>query len=97
MDMEHERQHPHSHLFTLRLWEETLDEGKAEWRGRVQALSSGETAFFRDWPGLVATLTRLIAKSAAAAEEARSETQRTVEDDAPEVKSDYCDGTRGMV
>ena len=86
MDMEHERQHPHSHLFTLRLWEETLGEGKAEWRGRVQALASGETAFFRDWPGLVTTLTRLIAKSTAAAEEAPSETQRTVEDDAPESK-----------
>ena len=97
MDIEHERQHPQSHLFTLRLWEETLGEGQAKWRGRVQALASGETVFFRDWPGLVTTLTRLISKSTATAEEAPSETQRTVEDDAPEVKSDYCDGTRGMV
>jgi hypothetical protein len=79
MDMEHERQHPQSYLFTLRLWEETLGEGQAEWRGRVQALASGETAFFRDWTGLVATLTRLIAKSAAAAEVARSESQLTDE------------------
>ena len=62
MDTEQERQHPTSHLFTLRLWEEALGEGKVEWRGRVQAVSSGETAFFRDWPGLVASLTRLLAR-----------------------------------
>jgi hypothetical protein len=86
MDIEHERQHPHSHLFTLRLWEEVLGEGKAEWRGRVQALASGETAFFRDWPGLVATLTRLIAKSAGAAEGVPAEAQRTDEDNAMENK-----------
>ena len=86
MDMEHERQHPLSHLFTLRLWEESLGEGKAEWRGRVQALASGETAFFRDWPGLVTTLTRLIAKPTAAAEEAPPEAQRTAEEDETESK-----------
>jgi hypothetical protein len=60
MNTEQERQHPTLHLFTLRLWEEALGEGKAEWRGRIQELSSGETVFFRDWPGLVATLTRLV-------------------------------------
>ena len=83
MDMEHERQHPHSHLFTLRLWKEMLGEGKSEWRGRVQALASGETAFFRDWPGLVTTLTRLIA-SRPRLPRRRRPTQRTAEDDAPE-------------
>jgi hypothetical protein len=84
MDMEHERQHPYSHLFTLRLWEEVLGEGKTEWRGRVQELASGETAFFRDWPGLVATLTRLIAKSAAATEGVPAESQRMDKVDATE-------------
>ncbi len=59
MDTQIERQHPHSHRFTLRIWEEALGEGKAEWRGRVQEIDSGETAFFRDWPGLIATLTRM--------------------------------------
>ncbi len=67
MDTEQE-QHPHSHLFTLRVWEETLGEGKAEWRGRVQEVASGETLFFRDWPGLIATLRRLIARSDLTAE-----------------------------
>jgi hypothetical protein len=60
VDTKQERQHPHAHLFTLRVWEETLGEGEAEWRGRVQELSSGETAFFRGWSGLIATLTRLL-------------------------------------
>jgi hypothetical protein len=97
MDMEHERQHPQSHLFTLRLWEEALDEGKAEWRGRVQELASGETAFFRDWPGLVATLSRLIAKSAAAAEVVPSGSQRADEVDALESVEGYCQGTLDVV
>lgn len=56
-------QHPLSHLFTLRVWEEDLGGGRAEWRGRVQEVTSGETLFFRDWPGLIATLRRLIAKT----------------------------------
>ncbi len=64
MDTEQGRQHPQSHLFTLRLWEETLGEGEAEWRGRVQEVVTGETVFFRDWPGLVATLRRLVARQA---------------------------------
>ncbi len=64
MDTEQE-QHPHSHLFALRVWEESLGEGNTEWRGRVQEVNSGETLFFRDWPGLIATLRRLIGKTKA--------------------------------
>lgn len=60
MDTNQERQHPHAHLFTLRVWDEALGEGEAEWRGRVQEVSSGETGFFQGWTGLVATLTRLL-------------------------------------
>ena len=59
-------QHPQSHLFTLRIWEEALGEGKAEWRGRVHDVANGETLFFRDWPALISTLQRLIAQTAAA-------------------------------
>lgn len=81
MDMEHEQQHPHSHLFTLRLWEEALGEGKAEWRGRVQEIASGETAFFRGWPGLIATLTRLVLKPAAVREGMPAGPQNADEDD----------------
>jgi hypothetical protein len=81
MDMEHEQQHPHSRRFTLRLWEEALGEGNTEWRGRVQEITSGETAFFRDWPGLVATLTRLVAKPAPVHEGMPVDPRRADEDD----------------
>ena len=64
--MEHEQQHPRAHLFTLRLWQEELGGGESEWRGRVQDVTSGEAAFFRDWPGLAATVQRLAASACAA-------------------------------
>ncbi len=80
MDMEQEQQHPHSHLFTLRRWEVALGEGNAEWRGRVQEIASGETTFFRDWPGLVATLSRLVAKPVPLHEAMPADLQRPDED-----------------
>jgi len=76
MDTEEQRQHPHAHLFTLRVWEEALGEGKVEWRGRVQEITTGETAFFRDWPGLVATLSRLLTRPGGAEEVKPPERQR---------------------
>ena len=45
-----------SHLFTVRLWAEAIDEGMAEWRGKVQHVISGETHYFRDWNDLTAYL-----------------------------------------
>jgi len=45
-----------SHLFTLRLWVETLDDEQVEWRGQLHYVLSGETRYFRDWPTLVALL-----------------------------------------
>ncbi len=67
--MDHEQLHPRPYLFTLRLWQEELGQGQVEWRGRVQNVAGGETAFFRDWPGLVATLQRLVATTGAVREE----------------------------
>ena len=61
--MEPEQHHPELHIFTLRLWHEELGQGQAEWRGRVQDVSNGETLFFRDWPGLVTTVQRLVETS----------------------------------
>ncbi len=80
MNMEQE-QHPHSHLFTLRVWEEALGEGKAEWRGRVHQVASGETLFFRDWAGLIATLRRMIAKTEAARQSDPGQPMLTHEND----------------
>jgi hypothetical protein len=68
-----EPQHPQPHLFTLRVWQEDLGSGEAEWRGRVQNVASGDTVFFRDWPGLVSTLQRLVAMTPGACEEAPAE------------------------
>jgi hypothetical protein len=50
--------HPlqHSHLFTIRLWTETLGDGQVERRGWVQYVLSGERQHFRDWPTLLAYL-----------------------------------------
>jgi hypothetical protein len=52
-----------SHLFTLRIWAEPLDEDQVEWRGKVQHVSSGETHYFRDWSTLVALLLAMLPKS----------------------------------
>jgi hypothetical protein len=59
-DMEQEEQQPRSRLFTIRLWQEELGAGHAEWRGRVQDISTGTAAYFRDWPGLIAVLSRMV-------------------------------------
>jgi hypothetical protein len=58
--MEQEPQHPGSHLFTVRLWQEELGGGQAEWRGRAHDIETGEAAYFRDWTGLIAVLSRLL-------------------------------------
>lgn len=39
----------HSHLFTLRVWYETLDAEQREVRIQVRHVLSGETRYFRDW------------------------------------------------
>lgn len=54
MDLDVEPPHSASHLFTIRLWRETLDATQSEWRGRVVHARSGETRYFRDWAALLA-------------------------------------------
>ncbi len=58
--MEQEPQHRGSRLFTVRLWQEELGGGRSEWRGRAQDIVTGTAAYFRDWPGLIAALSRLL-------------------------------------
>jgi hypothetical protein len=53
-----DRNLPRSHLFTVRLWTESLGNGQFEQRARVQHVLSGERRYFRDWP----TLVRYLAK-----------------------------------
>jgi hypothetical protein len=48
-----------SQLFMLRLWQEDLGSGEADWRGKVQHVNSGEAIYFRDWHTLEDFLEKL--------------------------------------
>ncbi len=41
-----------SHLFTVRLWQEQMDNQQMEVRGKVRHVLSGETRYFRHMTGL---------------------------------------------
>jgi hypothetical protein len=56
-------QQPRSYLFTVRLWLEELGNGKSEWRGKVQQVTSGEVRYFRDWSTLIVFLQMLLPPS----------------------------------
>ncbi|GHO79664.1 hypothetical protein KSD_74350 [Ktedonobacter sp. SOSP1-85] len=49
-----------SHLFTVRVWEEEIEPGVSELRGKVQLLISGEVRYFRGWTALVPLLVALL-------------------------------------
>ena len=51
--MDTDQRYPSTHLFTLRVWLEDLDDGQSEPRGKVQHVLSGEARYFRDWDTLV--------------------------------------------
>ncbi len=70
--MDQDQLHPHSHLFTVRLWAEKIGEGRTEWRGRVQHVTSGEAYYFRDWPTLIAHLLKMLPQAESQPEESRA-------------------------
>ena len=45
-----------THLFTVRIWRELLDDERREIRGRVEHVPSGEWRHFRSWKDLRAFL-----------------------------------------
>lgn len=49
-----------SHLFTLRIWPETLDDDRLEWRGQLKYLPTGETFYFRDWSQVQELIQRFV-------------------------------------
>ena len=49
-----------SHLFTLRLWAETLEEDQVEWRGRLHHVTTDEVRYFNDWPSLIPVLLTML-------------------------------------
>ena len=72
MDTGHQQQQ--SHLFTVRLWLEDLGDGRAEWRGQLQHVLSGETHYFRQWETLLALLLAMLPPAVAdSAPDARNE------------------------
>ena len=55
-------QHPRSHLFTVRVWQEDLGEGQTEWRGQVHLVTSGDVRYFREWSTLAPLLVTMLAE-----------------------------------
>ena len=51
---------PHSHLFTVRLWQEALGNDAYEVRMQVRHVLSGEIRYFREWLALVAYLRKIV-------------------------------------
>jgi hypothetical protein len=49
-----------SYFFTLRLWRVEAADGRAEWRGQLRHVLSGESRYFHGWPALVASLDALL-------------------------------------
>lgn len=58
--MEPEKLTRPSHLFIVRVWQTTLDNGQAEWRGQVNYVFSEERRYFRDWESLVTHLLSML-------------------------------------
>jgi hypothetical protein len=61
MSMETSERHPRSHLFTVKVWKETVGTERSEWRGKVQLFTSGDVRYFREWVGLVPLLRSMLA------------------------------------
>jgi hypothetical protein len=61
--MEKPNVRPHSHLFTVRVWEEDIGTEQREWRGKVQLFPSGDVRYFREWAALAALLHTMLSES----------------------------------
>ncbi len=49
-----------SHLFVIRIWAQEIEDGRTEWRGRVQYVPTGEVHYFREWPAMLAIVQRML-------------------------------------
>lgn len=43
----------YTHLFVIRIWAQDIENGRREWRGRVQHVPSGEVHYFREWADML--------------------------------------------
>ena len=60
--MEKTDQHPRSHLFTVRVWQEEVGQDLREWRGKVQLITDGNVRYFRGWEELVPLLLSMLSE-----------------------------------
>ena len=60
--MEKADQHPRSHLFTVRVWQEEVGKDKTEWRGKVHLITTGNVRYFRGWEALVPLLLTMLSE-----------------------------------
>ncbi len=51
---------PPTVLFTLRFWQETLDDTRSEWRGEVKNLSTAEVRYFRTWEEMAVLVPKML-------------------------------------
>lgn len=55
-----EAETPRTHLILVRIWAQAVENGRFEWRGRVQYVPTGEVHYFRDWPALLVIVQRFL-------------------------------------
>lgn len=70
-------QSPSSHLFTLRVWPETDEDGAERWRGKLRHVPSDTTHYFRDWAELVPLLLSVLRQQSHLDDEASTEAETT--------------------
>jgi len=63
-NMESQNPYDPSHLFLVRLWPESSNEGDAVWCGKVQHVTRGRANQFRDWPALMDILMAMLPDAA---------------------------------
>jgi len=54
---------PHSHLFTIRVWEEEIGSNQNEWRGKIHLFTTGDVRYFREWTALTPLLITMLSES----------------------------------
>jgi hypothetical protein len=52
-----------AHLFTLRLWQAELGNGRREWRGRLHHVGHDNVSYFRGWAALLPLLLAMLRRA----------------------------------
>ena len=50
----------YSHTFLVHFWQESLGQGKIEWRGQLKSAGEDQIHYFRDWERLNTLLRTLL-------------------------------------